>query len=45
MSSLLNFDVTFAINVQHRRDLDRPDLVEHLFEFADALGSQIDSIW
>ena len=42
---IVNFDVTFAINVQHRRNPDRPDLVEHLFEFADAPGSQIDSIW
>ena len=42
---IVNFDVTFAINVQHRRNPDRPDLVEHLFEFADAPRSQIDSIW
>ena len=42
---IVNFDVTFAINVQHRRNPDRPDLVEHLFEFADAPESQIDSIW
>ena len=42
---IVNFDATFAINVQHRRNPDRPDLVEHLFEFADAPGSQIDSIW
>ena len=42
---IVNFDVTFAINVQHRRNPDRPDLVEHLFEFADAPGSQIDSMW
>ena len=42
---IVNFDVTFAINVQHRRNPNRPDLVEHLFEFADAPGSQIDSIW
>ena len=42
---IVNFDVTFAINVQHRRNPDRPDLVEHLFEFADAPRSQIDSMW
>ena len=50
---IVNFDVTFALNVQHRRNPDRPDLrlssgrslVEHLFEFADAPESQIDSIW
>ena len=57
---IVNFDVTFEINVQHRRNPDRPDLrlssglrraqssrrslVEHLFEFADAPESQIDSI-
>ncbi len=42
---IVNFDVTFAINVQHRRNPDRPDLMEHLFEFANAPRSQIDSIW
>ncbi len=45
---VVNFDVTFAINVYHRKSdgaVDLPGLVDHLFEFADAEGSQIDSIW
>ena len=42
---VVNFDVTFAINVQHRLNPDRADLVEHLFGFADVPNSQIDSIW
>ena len=37
---IVNFDATFAINVNP----DRSDLVEHLFEFADAPGSPIDSM-
>ena len=45
---VVNFDVTFAINVFHRRNdgaVDLPGLVDHLFEFADAAGSQIDAVW
>ena len=45
---VVNFDVTFAINVFHRRNggaVDLPRLVDHLFEFADAADSQIDAVW
>ena len=45
---VVNFDVTFAINVHHRKNggaVDLPRLVDHLFEFADAEGSQIDAVW
>ena len=45
---VVNFDVTFAINVHHRKNsgaVGLPRLVDHLFEFADAEGSQIDAIW
>ena len=44
---IVNFDVTFAINVCHRRQPDCAlgKMVESLFEFADAKGSMIDGIW
>ena len=45
---VVNFDVTFAINVHHRKNsgaADLPRLIDHLFEFADAAGSQIDAVW
>ena len=41
----VNFDVTFAINTLFESYPDVSSLVEHLFGFADAEGSQIDSIW
>ncbi len=42
---VVNFDVTFAINRSFESFPDLDELVEHMFGFADAEGSQIDSIW
>ena len=42
---VVNFDVTFAINTRFESFPNVDELVEHMFGFADAEGSQIDAIW
>ena len=42
---VVNFDVSFSINISFQRYGDITAFVENLFTFTDAEGSQVDSIW
>ena len=42
---IVNFDVSYAINMSFEAYPDLAELVEHLFTFVDAENSGIDSIW
>ena len=42
---VVNFDVTWPINISYHRYGDLDKFVNNLFSFTDAEGSQIDSIW
>ena len=42
---VVNFDVTWPINISYDRYGDLDKFVNNLFSFTDAEGSQIDSIW